>query len=89
MNKDMLKHRLAARGFTMYDAVRSVNTILDIIIHTLEKGESVKLSGFGTFHVKERPARSAHNPKTLEPATIGSCKYISFRPGKPLRKKIN
>lgn len=84
-----MKYYLSARGFTMYESVVFINTLFDIITETLSKGESVKLHGFGKFDIIKRKARIGRNPKTLEPATIGPSRSVSFKAGSPLKRKVN
>jgi DNA-binding protein HU-beta len=46
------------------------------------------LTGFGTFSVRERPARTGHNPKTGEPMEIKASKAPVFKAGKTLKDAI-
>ena len=52
------------------DAERAINIVLDDIIAALRQGERVNISGFGTFSVSERQARTGRNPKTGESIEI-------------------
>ena len=88
MNKDGLKYNLALRDFGMYESVRAVNAIFEIISETLSKGEKVKINGFGTFRVIKREARNLVNPRTREPVPVESFRYVSFRAGIPLKKRV-
>jgi 1-acyl-sn-glycerol-3-phosphate acyltransferase len=55
----------------------------------LERGESVKLSGFGNFQLRDKPQRPGRNPKTGEAVAL-SGKYVPhFKPGKDLRERVN
>ena len=49
---------------------------------------AMKMVGFGSFEVKERPARVGRNPRTGEPMTYPACKVPTFKPGKPLKDAI-
>ncbi|MBQ7456939.1 MAG: HU family DNA-binding protein [Desulfovibrio sp.] len=71
------------------DADVALNTILDELRGSLIAGESVLLTGFGTFKVIERAERKGHNPKTHEPITIPAKRVAKFIPAKSLKKAIN
>jgi integration host factor subunit alpha len=57
-------------GLSRQECASLVERTLDLIVEALEKGETVKLSGFGVFQVREKRARMGRNPKTGEPAAI-------------------
>ncbi len=66
------------------DAERAINIVLDDIIAALRQGERVNISGFGTFSVSERQARTGRNPKTGESIEISASRSAKFKPGKQL-----
>ena len=73
MNKQQLVDAVAQNtGMTKKDSVSAVSAILDVITETLASGEDVKITGFGSFEVKTREARTGRNPKTKEQITIQS-----------------
>ena len=49
----------------------------------------VQLLGFGTFEKRERPARTARNPRTGENIEIAAASVPAFKPGKALKDKVN
>ena len=57
-------------GLTRQDCGELVERVLELMAVALEKGEQVKLSGFGVFQVRAKRARMGRNPKTGEPAAI-------------------
>ncbi len=61
----------------------------ETVSEELDKGEKVRLAGFGTFEVFYRTARSGRNPKTGEQIMISDGKIPKFRAGKRLRKHLN
>ena len=61
----------------------------DIIVESLQKGEEVKLSGFGLFYSLKRSSRQGRNPKTGEKVKIAEKTVIKFKPGKVLKDLIN
>lgn len=69
-------------------AGKAVDAVVDAIGKALKQGDSVVLTGFGTFSVRERPTRAGHNPKTGEPMEIKASKTPVFKAGKTLRDAI-
>ena len=59
------------------------------IAEALERGETVKLSGFGVFQVREKRARMGRNPKTGEPAAIDPRRVISFRASQVMKARVD
>ena len=70
-------------------ANEAVNTIIDIITERLKKGDTVGITGFGTFSVAKRAARKGRNPSTGEAITIKASKSPKFAAGKALKDAIN
>jgi integration host factor subunit alpha len=56
---------------------------------TLEKGETVKISSFGTFSVRDKKLRMGRNPKTGEEVPIAPRRVITFRASHVLKDQIN
>ena len=70
-------------------ATRAVEAALEIIANTLRRGDSVTLSGFGTFSVTSRAPRTGRNPRTGEPIPIAASKNPRFKAGKGLKDAVN
>ena len=70
-------------------ADKAVNVLFDTITEALKKGERVNISGFGTFAVSERKARTGRNPKTGESIQIAASKAAHFKAGKTLKELLN
>ena len=70
-------------------AERVVNAVFDDIVAGLRKGDKVTLSGFGTFQVSDRKARTGRNPKTGEAIAIPASKSVKFKAGKTLKDMLN
>lgn len=70
-------------------AGRALDAALGAIRSTLQQGESVSLVGFGTFLVRNRPARTGRNPRTGESVHIAAAKVPAFKPGKALKEALN
>lgn len=65
-----------------------INFVLGGVIDGLRRGEKVNISGFGTFNVAERKARTGRNPKTGAPIEIPASRSAKFRPGKMLKEAL-
>ena len=76
-------------GLSKTQSRRVVESLLDIMKHTLEKGEDLLLSGFGKFLVKDKAARRGRNPQTKEDLRLKARRVVVFRTSGVLRKKIN
>jgi DNA-binding protein HU-beta len=90
MNKQELIGAVAeATGVSRADTARVVETMLDTIGTCLQKGEEVRLVGFGSFSVGRRKASTGRNPRTGEPIDIESSAQPKFRAGKVLKDLVN
>jgi integration host factor subunit beta len=67
----------------------SVNSIIDLIADGLSNGKRVEIRGFGSFSVRYRAPRQAHNPKTGEKVATAGKYVVHFKPGKELRKCVD
>ncbi|MEH6664030.1 MAG: integration host factor subunit alpha [Brevundimonas sp.] len=76
-------------GLSRQECSSLVERTLELIVDSLEQGETVKLSGFGVFQVREKRARMGRNPKTGEPATITPRRVISFRASQIMKTKVD
>ena len=89
MNKTDLINAVAAKAeITKKDADKAVAAVLASIEEALVKGEKVQLIGFGTFEVKERAARTGHNPKTGAAIEIAASKIPSFKASSTLKNAV-
>ncbi len=89
MNKTDLINAVAAKaGISKKDADKAVAAVLASIEEALKAGDKVQLIGFGTFEVKERAARTGHNPKTGEAIEIAASKVPSFKAGAALKGAV-
>ncbi len=76
-------------GFTKKKSVDIVESLLEIIKNTLEKGDNVLISGFGKFSIKNKDQRRGRNPATGSDLTLRARKVVTFKCSGKLRKKIN
>ncbi|GHV11081.1 DNA-binding protein HU-beta [Fibrobacterales bacterium] len=67
-------------------AGRVVEAVLDGIVAGLQKDGEVRLIGFGTFKIKDRPARTGRNIRTGATIKIKASKTVSFKTGKGLKE---
>ena len=70
-------------------AISAIESILEIIKSTLERGEPILISGFGKFEVKTKDPRRGRNPQTGTDLMLDSRKVITFKCSRSLREKIN
>jgi integration host factor subunit alpha len=76
-------------GFTKKEAARLVEMVFDSIKNTLERGEKVKISGFGNFVVRKKKERIGRNPQTGEQIKISARHVLTFRPSQVLKAILN
>jgi len=76
-------------GLSRNESADLVESILQHMSDALVKGETVKISSFGTFSVREKGARIGRNPKTGEEVPIEPRRVLVFRPSHILKDKIN
>lgn len=74
---------------TKSDVENVLECLLSVIAEVLEKGEEVRLVGFGSFATRHRKATTARNPKTREPIQVEASVVPVFRPGKSLKLAVN
>lgn len=76
-------------GFTKKKSVEVIESLLEIIKGTLEKGDDVLVSGFGKFCVKQKKQRRGRNPATGSDLILRERKVVTFKCSGKLRNKIN
>jgi len=89
MTKSDLIDRLATKAeLSRPRAEELVDFILNDVTEALKRGEKVNISGFGTFTVSNRKARTGRNPKTGEPIQIPASRSAKFKAGKVLKEAL-
>lgn len=86
---DLAAYIAKNHGLTKDQASKVFDSVLAGIRESLQKGEEVKLIGFGTFSVQKTAARAGINPKTREPINIAASNRATFRAGKELKEILN
>lgn len=76
-------------GVSRNESAVFVERILDEVASALERGETVKISSFGTFSVRSKKLRMGRNPKTGEEVPITPRRVITFRASHVLKEQIN
>ena len=90
MNKTELVAAIAEKtGLSKKDAEKAVKAFTEVVAEELKKGEKIQLVGFGTFEVKDQPAREGRNPRTGETMKIAASKAPKFKAGKALKDAVN
>lgn len=90
MNKSELIEAIADKAdVPKAQASRVLDAMASVVGDALADGSQVSLVGFGTFLVRERPARSGRNPRTGETIQIAASKSPSFKAGKALKDRVN
>ena len=83
---DALHHDV---GLTRQDCAGLVERTLDLLAEAMQRGESVKLSGFGVFEVRAKRERMGRNPKTGAPAPIAPRRVIGFHASQVIKARID
>ncbi len=76
-------------GLSKKDVAEVVDEVIECIKTALERGEKVKISGFGNFSVRHKRARRGRNPQTGSEIIIGERKVMTFKASQILKKYIN
>jgi integration host factor subunit alpha len=75
-------------GLNKREAKDMVETFFDEIRNSLERGEAVKLSGFGNFQLRDKPQRPGRNPKTGEEIPITARRVVTFHVSQKLKEMV-
>ena len=93
-SKTVVKAELVERvyekvGFTRQEAMEAVEIILNEIKMVLASGRDVRISGFAGFHLREKKARNARNPRSGAPVRIRARRVLTFKPSQQLLISTN
>jgi len=90
LTKADLTDKLAERAdMSKSEAKAALDALLDTLTDSLKKGDKVQLTGFGTFEVRDRKARTGVKPGTSEKIEIPASKAPAFKAGKALKDAVN
>ena len=87
--KEIINSVFMQIGFSKKMSESILDDILSDIVKNLKKYKVVKISSFGTFHIRFKKSRVGRNPKTKEEYNISSRNVITFKASKILLKQIN
>jgi len=86
---EISEHLFEKLQLTKQDSKKFVEFFFEEVRKSLEKGEDVKLSGFGNFQIKNKKARPGRNPRTGEIFLITARRVVTFKAGQKLKGKIS
>ena len=76
-------------GLSRNESADLVEAVLEEMVNALSDGETVKISSFGSFSIRQKSQRMGRNPKTGEEVPILPRKVIIFKPSHVLKNRIN
>lgn len=85
---DLIAKVASKAGMTKASAENALNSFIASVEEVLASQGKLTLTGFGTFEVQERKARTGRNPRTGQEIKIPASKVVKFRPGKLLKDSI-
>ncbi|WP_455385571.1 integration host factor subunit alpha [Acidihalobacter prosperus] len=85
---DMAERLFEEMGLNKREAKDFVELFFQALSEALERGEEVKLSGFGNFTLRDKKERPGRNPKTGEEIPITARRVVTFRPGQKLKARV-
>ena len=89
VTKKELVNRIAEKsGQTKVVTKDVIQMFLDEIINELGKGNRLEFREFGVFEIKERAARKAQNPRTLEKVSVPAKKVVKFKVGRLMKELV-
>lgn len=90
MNKVELVAAMAEKtDLTKADAAKAVDAFVATVAETLQKGDDIRLVGFGSFSVTQRAASTGRNPRTGKEIKIPASKAPKFKAGAGLKEAVN
>ncbi|MBO4939421.1 MAG: HU family DNA-binding protein [Clostridia bacterium] len=90
MNKgEFIKVMADKAGFTQKDAAAAYEAFVSTVTEALKEGDKVQLIGFGSFELKDVPAKEGINPQTKEKVQIAACKKPVMKFGKAYKDLFN
>jgi integration host factor subunit alpha len=76
-------------GLPRVEADDLVEALVEVLKEAIEQGESIKVSGFGSFLVRTKSARIGRNPQTGEAITLPRRRVLTFKPSRLLRDAMS
>ena len=85
---DLSEHLNDVVGLNKREAKEMVEILFDELSDSLIAGDSVRLSGFGNFELRDKNERPGRNPKTGEEVPVSARRVVTFRAGQKLRAQV-
>jgi integration host factor subunit alpha len=86
---DLVEKVFKKVGFSKNQAMEIVETVFETIKEVLERGEKIKISGFGNFALRNKKTRVGRNPKTGQTIEISARRVVTFKASPVLKARIN
>jgi len=86
--RELIERIAATSNLSRADVKRTVQAFLDSVIDELAQGNRLEFRDFGVFEIRERAARVAQNPKTLEPIDVPPRKTVKFKSGRLMKHSV-
>ena len=86
--KDLIERITERTKLKRADAKKAIQEFLDQVIVELKKGNRLEFRDFGVFEVKERAARLAQNPKTMQKVEVPAKRAVKFKVGRLMRESV-
>lgn len=86
---DLIAQVAANTEMSKKSAEMAVNAAFEALGKAMAEGEKISISGFGTFEVRERAARTGRNPQTGEEIQIAASKAPAFKAGSKLKERVS
>ena len=87
--KDIIEAIHDKVGFSKRETGAIVDAAFELVKTSLVKGNSVMISGFGKFSVRERRARKGRNPQTGQAITLPAGNAVTFKVSQALKERVN
>jgi integration host factor subunit beta len=87
--KDIANRIAETHNIRLATTKKIVQAFLDEMITELAKGNRLEFRDFGIFDTRDREAREAQNPKTLEKVHAPAKRFIKFKMGRVMKQKLN
>lgn len=85
---ELADHLYTALGLTKLVARDLVDLVFEEVRKALEQGQTVKLSGFGNFELRDKYPRPGRNPKTGEQKMVSARRVVTFKAGQKLKAQV-
>ncbi len=89
LTKNDLINAIAVHGLSKRQAAAVVEAVFDLVIKAFERGEDVRIVGFGHFRIRKKASRKGRNPQTGSEIEITARRVLTFKPSKGLKAKVN